>query len=202
MMIVRQLILGMYGRLGAGWVAGWRRNLASYWYGWEKDQIAFFSFLLVAMALLGSFAYFAYTAQVRLDHKRQRHEDLTCLARNVYFEARGESLAGQRAVAEVTMNRVASGRFPNTVCEVVYEKRWDLRRKRYVGAFSWTELEEKSEPSGIAWQRALAAAKAVYDGREARIVPSALFYHADKIRPRWARSQNRIAKIGRHVFYE
>jgi len=192
----------MSGRLGTGWVTRWRRTLASYCYAWEKDQIVFFSFLLVAMALLGSFAYFAYTAQVRMDHKRQRHEDLTCLARNVYFEARGESLAGQRAVAEVTMNRVASERFPNTVCQVVYEKRWDSRRNRYVGAFSWTELEAKSKPSGMAWERALAAAEAVYDGQEAHTVQGALFYHADKIRPRWARSKNRIAKIGRHIFYE
>ena len=192
----------MYGRLGAGWVTRWRRTLASYWYTWEKDQIVFLSFLLATMALLGSFGYFAYTAQARMDHDRQRQEDLTCLARNVYFEARGEPVAGQRAVAEVTMNRVASERFPSTVCEVVYEKRWDARRKRYVGAFSWTELEERSEPSGIAWQRALAVAKAVYDGQEARTVQNALFYHADKIKPRWARSQNRIAKIGRHIFYE
>ena len=69
---------------------------------------------------------------------------LRCLARNVYFEARGEPEAGQYAVAEVTMNRKVSGRYPNTVCGVVYERQ----------AFSWTAVDILPEPEGEAWSRA------------------------------------------------
>ena len=68
----------------------------------------------------------------------RRHAGPDCLAFDVYFEARGEPEAGQYAVAEVTMNRVASGRYPDTVCGVVHQKNWDPLRKRYVSAFPGT----------------------------------------------------------------
>ncbi|MFQ6005867.1 MAG: cell wall hydrolase [Woeseia sp.] len=198
----RSLKLQLYGWLGTGWIAGWRRALIASLGHWEKGQIVFVSFLLVVLIFVGSFAYFAFSIHVRIAEERQRRADLSCLARNVYFEARGEPFAGQRAVAEVTMNRVASRRFPDTVCQVVHEKRWDLRRNRYVGAFSWTELGKMPRPKGIAWNRAVAAAELVYDAQDAYTVQGALFYHADIVEPSWARSQNRVAKIGRHIFYE
>lgn len=202
MMMWRSLKLLIYGLLCTGWVAAWRRALVARCYHWEKGQIIFVSVLMVVMVFIGSFAYFAFSIHIRIDQQKQRRMDLSCLAQNVYFEARGEPFAGQRAVAEVTMNRVASSRFPDTVCQVVHEKRWDPRRKRYVGAFSWTELGTMPDPKGIAWDRAVAAAELVYNEREAYTVQGALFYHADKIQPRWARSQARVVKIGRHIFYE
>jgi spore germination cell wall hydrolase CwlJ-like protein len=134
------------------------------------------------------------------------HQDdrrnLTCLARNVYFEARGEPAAGQYAVAEVTMNRKASGRYPGTVCGVVYQKNWDPLRKRYVGAFSWTELGAVAAPRGEEWERAWKVAEAVYYRREAPQLEGALHFHATYIKPDWARSKQPIARIGRHIFYE
>ena len=102
----------------------------------------------------------------------------------------------------MTLNRVASRHFPNTVCEVVYEQRWDRKRKRYVGAFSWTELDETAEPKGVSWNRALAAAEGVYDNQQEPLVQGALFYHAVTIEPGWARSKKQVARIGRHIFYE
>ena len=99
------------------------------------------------------------------------------------------------------MNRVASPRFPGTVCEVVHEKRWDTSRKRYVGAFSWTELDSVEWPQGIALQRAMTAAVAVYDHQEEPRVPGALFYHAKNISPRWSKTKKSIAEIGSHKFY-
>ena len=133
-------------------------------------------------------------------HENDRH-NLTCLARNVYFEARGEPRPGQRAVAEVTMNRVASGRFPDTVCGVVHQKGWDATRRRYVGAFSWTELGTLPTPTDEEWQQAWNAAEAVYYGKEAPVVEGALFYHASYIMPDWATGKKPLARIGRHVFY-
>ena len=113
----------------------------------------------------------------------------------------GEPFAGQLAVAEVTMNRVASSRFPATVCEVVHEKRWDTARKRYVGAFSWTELGRMGLPKGKEWRRAMEAARAVYDNEETARVDEALYFHATHAEPSWRKTKTRVAKIGRHIFY-
>jgi spore germination cell wall hydrolase CwlJ-like protein len=115
---------------------------------------------------------------------------LECLALNVYYEARGEALAGQYAVAEVTMNRKSALGYPKTVCEVVYQK----------GAFSWT-ADKVYEPGGAEWQRALKVADDVYNRRRAPLVPGVLYYHATYVKPHWARERERVARIGRHVFY-
>ena len=181
---------------------GWRHHLIFHWHTWDKGNLIFFTVLPLPFVLLGGLFHFAYKDHLRIENARQRHADLLCLAENVHFEARGEPMAGQYAVAEVTLNRVASPLFPATVCDVVHEKRWDAIRKRHVGAFSWTELESTRSPTGAAWERALAVATAVYDGEQPPRVDGALFYHADRIRPSWARQKKRVAEIGRHVFYE
>ena len=180
----------------------WRRELLNYWFTREKENLVFFSVLGLSIVLVGSMVYFAYSDHIRIRLKQQRDADLACLARNIYHEARGEPIAGQHAVAEVTLNRVASRLFPATVCEVVYEKRWDFVRNRSVGAFSWTELDSVSKPTGIAWQRAVRAAETVYDRQQDPTVQGALFYHADSIEPGWAKMKKQVAKIGSHIFYK
>lgn len=182
-------------------LADLRRNLLFYWFTRESNDLIFFALLGLPIITLGFLFRFVYTDQIRIQSERQRRADLTCLAGNIYFEARGEPVAGQYAVAEVTMNRVASRRFPGNVCAVVHEQRWDAIRQRYVGAFSWTELDSFSWPKGIAWERAMLAAVAVYDKKEAPRVPGALFYHAKYITPRWSKTKTPIAEIGRHKFY-
>ena len=111
-------------------------------------------------------------------------------------------MQGQRAVAEVTLNRVESKRFPDDICGVVHEHRWDRIRKRNVGAFSWTEFDTLSKPKGKPWERAAAVAVAVYDNQAEPNVPGALFYHAERISPSWSRTKKIVAKIGHHIFYE
>ncbi len=183
-------------------MARWRRNLLDYWFMREKGNLAFVTMLGGSAVLLGCMVYFVYVDHLRSRWQQQRHADLACLARNIYHEARGEPTAGQIAVAEVTLNRVVSRHFPGTVCEVVYEKRFDSGRNRLVGAFSWTELDSVSKPSGIAWQRAVRAAETVYDRQQDPTVQGALFYHADSIEPGWAKTKIQVAKVGRHIFYE
>jgi len=129
------------------------------------------------------------------------NRDLTCLARNVYYEARGEPEKGKRAVAKVTLNRVKSSRFPNNICDAVYEQRWDKRRRRYVGAFAWTEFDSVPSPKSKQWRKAWEAAETVYQNPESVQLKGALFYHATRIKPRWAKQKKRIKKIGRHIFY-
>lgn len=183
-------------------LARWRRNLLDYWFIRDKENLVFISLFGLSIVLIGAMIYFVYVDHLRLRWQQQRQADLRCLARNVYHEARGEPTAGQHAVAEVTLNRVDSRHFPGTICEVVYEKRFDSQRNRLVGAFSWTELDSVSRPTGTAWQRAKEAAEAIYDKQQDPIVQGALFYHADNIEPNWAKSKNRITKIGSHIFYE
>ncbi len=147
------------------------------------------------------FATFGVALRAVVTHSDDRL-NLACLARNVYFEARGEPMPGQYAVAEATMNRLASGRYSKTVCGVVYQKNWDPLRKRYVGAFSWTEFDTVPTPMGEEWLRAWKAATAVYYRSEAPVVQGALFYHATYIKPDWATEKQPLARIGGHVFYK
>lgn len=191
--------------LSLGWqLAHWRRRFALFWYGGDKTPWLFVGFVGAVVTGLGLALHSAIAYQ---DERRKRVQDfhkqsLMCLARNIYFEARGEPVAGQYAVAEVTMNRRASRRYPNTVCGVVYEKNWDRLRGRFVGAFSWTEFDTLPEPYGEDWQRALAIAEAVYYDRYTPALRGATHFHASYIRPPWAKQKQRVAKIGRHIFYK
>jgi spore germination cell wall hydrolase CwlJ-like protein len=190
--------------LAIGWqLAHWRRRFALFWYGGNKTPWLFAAFVLLVLAAL---AFATYSTIVYQEERRNRvrefhRQSLACLARNVYFEARGEPVTGQYAVAEVTMNRRASRRYPNTVCAVVYEKNWDPIRGRFVGAFSWTEFDTLPDPKGEEWQRAMAIAEAVYYGRYTPTLGGATHFHASYIRPDWAKQKRRVAKIGRHIFY-
>lgn len=187
-----------------GWaVAHWRRSLRFFWYRTDKGPWLFVPIAGVIVTALG-FALQAVVAN-RDDQRsaeRETHmQNLNCLARNVYYEARGEPTAGQYAVAEVTMNRRASRHFPRTLCAVVYQKNWDPLRRRYVGAFSWTEFSTLPEPGGEEWERARKVAEAVYYRRAAPMLQGALFFHATYIKPDWAKDKKPVARIGRHIFY-
>jgi spore germination cell wall hydrolase CwlJ-like protein len=177
--------------------------LKRWWYRADKEALAFAGVLLALAVVFGLIlkAVFAYQDERKRRAVEAHKQNLTCLARNVYFEARGEPLAGQYAVAEVTMNRKASRLYPRTVCEVVYQKNWDPLRKRYVGAFSWTEFDALPEPGGEEWQRAWRVAEAVYYGKEVPKLQGALHFHAAYIKPDWAKSKKRVARIGKHIFY-
>lgn len=180
-----------------------RRGVRLAWYRADREAMAFA--LMIGSVLLvfgfGLHAVFARHERARELVRETERMNLECLAKNVYYEARGEPAEGQYAVAEVTMNRKASRRYPATVCEVVHEKRWDAIRKRYVGAFSWTEFYAVPEPAGEAWTFAQKVAEDVYYQRAPARVDGATYYHATSIKPSWARTQERVARIGRHVFY-
>ena len=179
-----------------GWAVSRRwYDLRVSWHAWDKEP---WVFALVLGLIAAIFVLALQTVYARQDHRRS----LACLARNVYFEARGEPVAGQYAVAEVTMNRKASGRYSDTVCGVVYQKNWDPLRNRYVGAFSWTEFDSLPTPTGEDWLRAWGVAEAVYYEREAPVLEGAMFFHATYIKPDWAKGKRPLARIGGHVFYK
>lgn len=114
--------------------------------------------------------------------------EMECLARAVYYEARGEPLAGQAAVAHVILNRKRSGRFPTTVCGVVDQP----------GQFTFRAGRAEQRHPGQ-WARAQRVAAQVVAGELANPVGSALFFHADHVSPGWKRP--RVAEIGNHIFY-
>ena len=121
-------------------------------------------------------------------------QEQDCLASAVYFEARGESLEGQLAVAEVVMNRAASGRYPSTLCGVV-EQPWQFS---FVNA---TGRIPNANRDSAAWRRAVAIARIAQDGVSDRLTEDCLWYHADYVSPSWGRRLNRVTKIGLHIFY-
>jgi len=180
--------------------AGWR-NLVFYWHTHEMGGLVVLSVVALVVMTFGVIVYFSILGQDRSQEIRTRTQDLNCLTKNIYHEARGEPVNGQYAVAEVTMNRVASKHYPNTVCEVVYQENFDVIRKRDVSAFSWTELDKTSQVDRKIWKRAWTIAEEVYDEQAELRVEGALFYHSKHIRPRWSRGKRRIARIGRHIFY-
>lgn len=111
-----------------------------------------------------------------------------CLAVAVYYEARGEPLSGQRAVAHVVLNRARSGRFASTLCGVV----------RQPGQFSFRG-RSFAPPVNPDWKRAVSVAREAMDGTGSNPAKGALFFHASYVAPGWDRAA--IAQIGHHVFY-
>jgi spore germination cell wall hydrolase CwlJ-like protein len=133
-----------------------------------------------------------------LDASTAIDEDLRCLALNIYHEARSEPRSGQIAVARVTMNRVESSSFPSSVCDVVRQGGEQRNRCQ----FSWWCDGKSDEPTEErAWRRSLEIGKRVLADKVSDPTDGALFYHADYVQPKWSRSFNRTAQIGRHLFY-
>ena len=116
--------------------------------------------------------------------------ELRCLAQAVYFESRGESLAGQLAVAHVVINRAKSGRFPTTLCGVVHQpSQFSFVRRGKMPAVR----------NAVQWSNALAIAQIARDDSWQNRAPGALFFHARYVSPGWRKT--RIAQIDNHIFY-
>lgn len=122
-----------------------------------------------------------------------------CLASGIYFEARGEPVKGQAAVAQVILNRVRNPAYPNTICGVVYQnKRW---RNRCQFSFACDGIRDRVR-SRRHWAMAKDVGMAVTAGKIwLDQVGSSTHYHAIYVRPKWARTMKRVGRIGLHVFY-
>ena len=119
-------------------------------------------------------------------------EALFCLAQNVYFEARSQPLIEQVAVAQVVMNRVSSPHYPDSVCDVVWERR----------QFSWTHDGKSDSPRNVsAWVEANQIASLVLSPGFPDLVDGATHYHAHYVSPSWASALESVATIGTHKFY-
>jgi spore germination cell wall hydrolase CwlJ-like protein len=123
-----------------------------------------------------------------------------CLAEAVYFEARSEPEEGQAAVAQVILNRVKSGLYPSSVCGVVYQN----RRRHLACQFTFAcEGKALRISDGDSWETAKRVAREVTEGKTYLAeVGGATHYHANYVRPSWARRLKRMDVIGRHIFYK
>ena len=150
--------------------------------------------------------------------------DNECMAKNIYFESRSDNMAGQFAVADVVLNRVKDKRYPNTVCDVIYEgpvkELWKTKQNpnlpasereyiplRHRCQFSWyCDGKKDTIPKydNDAWERAkLVAGYILYSGEYRGITEGATHYHATYVKPKWRhdRGMNLVGRIGSHIFY-
>jgi spore germination cell wall hydrolase CwlJ-like protein len=158
------------------------------------------SFLLFTVMLAYSFPYkvaqdITETVQVTMT------KEMDCLAKNIYYEAASESYEGKLAVAQVTLNRTNSGRYPNSICGVVYQK--DKVNGRTVCQFSWVCEKVSAPRSKYLWE------EAQYIARKALTEPIAhaklaekqvMYFHATYVHPPWKKT-GFVMQIGNHIFY-
>jgi Cell Wall Hydrolase len=122
-----------------------------------------------------------------------------CLAEAIYFEARGEAVRGQMAVAQVVLNRVFSGKYPNTVCGVVYQNAH--RRLHCQFTFACDGIPDIVREPDM-WERAQTIAAEMLDGKLwLPEVGKATHYHASWVRPGWVREMTKMHRLGVHTFY-
>lgn len=143
------------------------------------------SLLLVVCSLFVSDAVHAMSSK-----------DVKCLARNIYYEARGEDIKAQIAVANVTINRVKHSKYPDSICKVIHQPY----------QFSWTTGYKRPHESKVdieAWRLAVKIARNAINGKYGDVTRGATHYHSVRVKPSWAKSRKvkRVARIGKHVFY-
>jgi hypothetical protein len=129
--------------------------------------------------------------------KKQKKE-IGCLALNMYHEAKGEGGIGWLAVGMVTMNRVQAKRWPNTVCEVVYQNNGKVYQ------FSWAGTKKKlTKPKEELYNEIYELAILIYLHHHNMydITDGAVFFHADYVNPFWSKKKKKTVEIGRHIFY-
>lgn len=144
-----------------------------------------------ALAEISASSLYELVAATPVDGAMSR--EVTCLAKAVYFEARGEELAGQLAVAQVVINRADSSQFPDDYCSVVTQR----------AQFSFVRGGRIPQPNANshAWQRARAIARIAHRDLWDSEVDDALYFHATHVSPRWARTKSARGQIDSHLFY-
>lgn len=156
---------------------------------------------------------FTYTIPVVFDEPEQ--EFLTsemCLKANIYFEARGETKEGMKAVAAVTMNRAKHRNYPDSVCKVVWQHKqfsWthqiakDIQYKVLVGDVEYLGSLKKVDLEKYKQSELIAGLALIDDKSIARILPAGtIFYHALHVKPTWSSKFKKVKQIGKHLFYK
>jgi spore germination cell wall hydrolase CwlJ-like protein len=133
------------------------------------------------------------------------NSDVDCLARNIFFEAYGQGEKGMLAVGLVTLNRLESGKFGETICKIVHQKsiikvgaRW-----KAICQFSWNCDKHSNKPNDKeAYAKCISLAKRVLTGQVPDITKNATHFHTKYVKPAWSKSYRLVAIIGDHKFYK
>jgi spore germination cell wall hydrolase CwlJ-like protein len=143
--------------------------------------------IVESQSIAHEISYYKTSEKLKLSAK-----DLKCLEHNIYYEAGVEDYAGKIAVAQVTLNRLKTNRWGNTICKVVYAPH----------QFSWTK-QNKEKPKGKLWEESKHAAQDFIDGVRIQSLKKSMFYHATWMeeKPNWANHKIQVKEIGQHVFY-
>ena len=152
--------------------------------------------ILIVLMLSASILLMAYNEFMRVQFVHQAKEvvnqQITCLAKNIFYEAAMEPYEGKLAVAQVTMNRTRNPQFPHTVCGVVYEK----------DQFSWVAEKHKGITDKYAWEECVMIAKRALTEHKLHDTiykTKSMYYHNTSVNPPWKLKY--VAKIGNHLFY-
>jgi spore germination cell wall hydrolase CwlJ-like protein len=167
-------------------------------------------YYMIGMLMVATLTYYLGTHKIEYYKSQQfvnNHptvdvieKRLNCLAMNIYKEAGHEPFEGKVAVAQVTLNRSNDPRFPNDICQVVYQK--NVIMEKVVCQFSWyCDSAARSRPiHNDAYKESYEVAKKVLlEGFRLAVLKDALYFHADYVKPNW--KHERVAKIGSHIFY-
>ena len=130
-----------------------------------------------------------------------RDKQLDCLAKNIYHEAKGEPFEGKVAVAQVTLNRAASGQFPSDICKVVYQK--NVIYEKVLCQFSWyCDQATVAKPKNTAAYKEcqIVARQVLLEEFRLPSLKHALYFHGAHINPGW--KKEKVATIGNHIFYK
>lgn len=167
------------------------------------------SFILSSAVVFGMSAIaYAEINDMKLQQAQQEYnEQHYCLALNLYHEARGDSKLGQRAVGFVTLNRVNDSRYPNTICDVIYQAHLDSNGnpRRNQCQFSWYCDGRSDTPKDInTWEeiQTLAHEIIVEHGIIEDFTEGSVMYHASYVNPYWTSSYDKTVRIDTHIFYK
>lgn len=174
---------------------------------WSSGAIKIVGLWLVAVLLvvitdhkLDRLRDFQNTLPLGVASIDDKMRQLECLTRNIYWEAASEPFEGKVAVAQVTLNRVASGRWPDSVCAVVHQK--NIVYEKVICQFSWY-CENTHKFKAVytpLWRESEEVAKRVlFEGFRLPSLRQAYYFHAEHVSPGW--NKPRLEKIGRHIFY-
>jgi len=135
----------------------------------------------------------SFLIQLPKDTVKYTSADEECLAKNIYYEAGFEPENGKYAVAQVTLNRLRTRQWGNSICSVVYSK----------AQFSWTLKKKLHKPQGYEWAESQWVAHEVLH-QNMRVAPlqEATYYHADYVKPYWIKTVAKIQQVGQHIFYK
>lgn len=176
----------------------------------SKHVVITFMLSVFVLVALNSFLEFKKNEEVQLiqqpiGYKAHEYPQEYCLAQNIYFEARGSTLADRAAVADVTLNRVDHDKFPKTICGVVKQAKTDQHGNPVKNKcqFSWyCDGKKKTIRDAQAWAEAQALAWNIIHNKSYRGISSgATHYHTTYVRPYWSKKFNLIGQIGAHQYY-